>query len=68
MAHFSGLLDVQEYLGYLQMVVYPLGNQTAGCNSLYDWLMSLAINLAALCDVEVKMEPMDAIWWVLVRT
>ena len=37
-------------------------------NSLHDWLMSLAMNLAALCDVEVKMAPMDAVWWVLVKT
>ena len=24
--------------------------QTAGCNSPHDWLMNLAVNLAALCD------------------
>ena len=29
------------------MAVYPLGKQTAGCNSLQDWLMSLAMDLAA---------------------
>ena len=43
----------------------------SGCNSLYTWLMSLAMslamNLAALCDVEVKMAPVDAVWWVLVK-
>ena len=47
------------------MVAYPLDKQTADCNSLHDWLMSLAMNLAALCDVDVEMAPMDAIWWVL---
>ena len=48
------------------MVAYPLGKQTADCNSLHDWLMSLAMNLTALCDVEVKMAPVDAVWWDLV--
>ena len=66
-ARFWGLLDVHECLGFLQMVAYPLGKQTAGCNSRYEWLMSLAMNLAALCNVEVKMAPMDAIWLVLVK-
>ena len=31
------------------MAVYPLGKQTAGCNSPRDWLMSLTLDLAALC-------------------
>ena len=41
-----------------------LNKQIAGCNSLYDWMMSLAINLAALYDtyVEVIMVPMGIIW------
>ena len=42
-----------------------LDKQTAGSNSLNDWLMSLAMYVAALCDmchyVEVTMAPMDAI-------
>ena len=27
------------------------GKQTAGCESPHDWLMSLAMDLAALCDM-----------------
>ena len=39
----------------------PLDKQTAGCDSPHDWLMSLAMDLAALSDtyVEVKMAQMD---------
>ena len=42
-----GLSDVHECSGRLQMAVYPLGKQTASCNSPHDWLMSLAMDLAA---------------------
>ena len=67
-ACFLGLSDVLKFLGHLQMAVYPLGNQTASCNSPHDWLMCLAMALATLCDtyVEVKMAPMNAIWLILV--
>ena len=50
-ACFWGLLDIQECLNVLQMAPSPLDKQTAGCDSLHDWLMSLAMNLAALCDM-----------------
>ena len=50
-ACFCGLSDVHERLGHLQMATYPLGKQTAGCISPHDWLMSLAIDLTALCDM-----------------
>ena len=45
------------------MAVYHLDKQTAGCNSPHYWLISLAMDLAALGDdyVVVKMAPMDAI-------
>ena len=33
------------------MAAYPLGKQTAGCNSPHYWLMSLAMDLAALYDM-----------------
>ena len=33
------------------MALSPLDKQTAGCNSPYDWLMGLAMDLAALCDM-----------------
>ena len=33
------------------MAPSPLDKQTAGCGSLQDWLMSLAMDLAALCDI-----------------
>ena len=47
-----------------------LDKQTAGCNSLHNWLLNLAMDLAALCDtyVEVKMAPTDAIWLFSVLT
>ena len=45
-ACFSGLSDIHECLGHLQMAAYPLGKWTAGCNSPHDWLMSLAMHLA----------------------
>ena len=50
--------------------LYPLDKQTDDCISPHDTLMSLAMDLAALCDmyVEVKMAPMDAIWLFLVKT
>ena len=50
-ACFLGLLDVHECPGCLQMAACPLGKQIAGCNSSYDWLMSLAMDLTALCDM-----------------
>ena len=40
-----------------------LGNEAAGCESPHDWLMSLAIDLAALSDIlGVKMAPMEVIY------
>ena len=51
------------------MATYPLDKQTAGCDLPHDWMMSLAMDLAAFCDtyVVVKMAPMDAIWLALVK-
>ena len=48
---FWGLSDIHQYLGHLEMAAYPLGKQTTSCNSLHDWLMSLGIDVAALCDM-----------------
>ena len=50
-ACFRGLSDVLKCLGYLQMVKYPFDKQTVSFNSPHDWLMSLAMDLAALCDI-----------------
>ena len=50
-ACFSGLSDVHECSGRLQMATYHLDKQTAGCNSPQDWLVSLAMDLVALCDM-----------------
>ena len=55
-ACFRGFSGVHErVLGYnysLQMTApSPPDKQTAGCNSPHDWLMSLAMDLAALCDM-----------------
>ena len=49
-ACFCGLSDVHECSGRLQMAAYPLGKQIASYNSPHDWLMSLAMDLTALCD------------------
>ena len=63
-----GLSDVHEYLGRLQMALYTLDKQTAGCNSLHDWLMNLAMDLtASLLYVVVKMASVNAIWLFLVK-
>ena len=67
-ASFWSLSDVHECTGRLQIAAYPLGKQTAGCTSPDDWLMSLAMDLTALCDMWGKMTPMDAICLVLVKT
>ena len=50
-ACFWGLPDIHECSGRLQMAPHPLEKQTAGCNSPRDWLMSLAMDLAALHDM-----------------
>ena len=50
-ACFSGLSDVHECSGDLQMATYLLDKQTAGCNPPHDWLACLAMDLAALCDM-----------------
>ena len=47
---FWGLLDIHECLGLLQMASHPLDKQKAGYNSPRNWLMNLAMDLAALCD------------------
>ena len=47
---FSGLPDFHKCSDRLQMASYLLGKQTASCNSPHGWLMSLAMDLAALCD------------------
>ena len=49
-ASFLGLSDIHECSGGLRMATYPLDKQTAGCNSTHDWLVCLAMDLAALCD------------------
>ena len=43
--------EIYKCSGGLQMVPSSLDKQTADCDSPYDWLMSLAMNLAALCDM-----------------
>ena len=49
-ACFWGLSDVHECSGRLQMTPHPLDKQTACYNSTHDWLMCLAMDLAALRD------------------
>ena len=50
-ASFWGLSDIHKCLGHLQMAPYPLNKQTAGFYSPHNWLMSFALDLAALCDM-----------------
>ena len=50
-ACFWGLSDIYKCSGQLQMALHPLDKQTASCNSPHDWLMSLAMDLAALYDM-----------------
>ena len=49
---FLGLSEVHECCsGHLKMAAYLLGKQTASCNLPHEWLMGLAMDLAALCDM-----------------
>ena len=48
---FSSLPDVHECSGGLHMALSSLDKETAGCNSPHEWLMSLAMGLASLCDM-----------------
>ena len=48
---FLGFSDIYKYSGQLKMASYPLDKQTARCNSPGNWLISLAVDLAALCYV-----------------
>ena len=50
-AYFWSLSDIHEPLGQLQKAPYPLDKQTPGCQTPHDWLMRLAVDLAALCDM-----------------
>ena len=51
MACFGGLSDVHGCSGRLRMAPSHLNKYTAGCDSPHDWLMSLAMDLAALYDM-----------------
>ena len=50
-AFFSSLFGIHECSGSLKIARSSFGKQTAGCESPHDWLMSLAMDLAALCDM-----------------
>ena len=52
------------------MAPSPVDKQPAGYKSPHDWLVSLAMDLATLCDIcmEVQITPVDAIWLFLVKT
>ena len=66
-ACFWGLSDIHKCTGRLQMAAYPLGKQTAGCNSPHDWMMSLSMDLTALCDMWRwkwhQWMPFGWFWW-----
>ena len=50
-AFLSSLSGIHECSGSLKMAPSSFGKQTAGCETPHDWLMSLAMDLAALCDM-----------------
>ena len=50
-ASFLSLSDIHKCLGGLQMDPSSLDKQKADCDSPHNWLMSLATDLAALCDM-----------------
>ena len=49
-ASFSSLSDVYKCSGGLQMTLSFLGKQRFDYESPHDWLISLCMDLAALCD------------------
>ena len=61
------LSDSHKYLGCLQMAPSSLDRQTTDCDSPHDWLMSLAMDLAALCDIWRwkwhQWVPFGCFWW-----
>ena len=54
-ACFWGLSDIHECLDCFQMAPYSLDKQATGYNSSHDWLMSLAMDLAALYDMFMEV-------------
>ena len=53
-ACFRELSDVHEYSGRLKfkwLHIPMTSSRTVVCNSPHGWLMSLAMDLAALCDI-----------------
>ena len=51
-ACFSGLSDIHECSDGFKWLHLPLtSRQPCSCNSPHYWLMSLAMDLAALCDI-----------------
>ena len=46
-----GFSDVHDCPGCIQMAPYLFDKQTASCNSPDNWLMCLAMYLAALCNM-----------------
>ena len=48
---FLWLVRLPQCSGCPQMTPYLLDNHTASCNSPHNWLMSLIMDLATLCDM-----------------
>ena len=69
-AFFWDWLDVHMCLNDHLKASFPFDKQTAGFNSSYNQLMTVAMDCASLCGsyVKVKMVPIDAIWLSLVLT
>ena len=56
-AAFSGLSDVHERLGGLQLALVVIGEKQPGCNSSHNCLMILCIDLATFCDILSTVGP-----------
>ena len=50
-ASFSSLCDIHECLGGFQSAPSSLDKQTADYDSPHNWLMSLAMDITAVCDM-----------------
>ena len=76
---FWSLSDIHKCSGHLQMAPSSLDKQIARCDLSHDWLMSLAMDFAALCDMwrwkwhlliatiwlfSVQTQPLPATLWL----
>ena len=51
MPAFSGLSDIHEHLGGLQLALVAIGKKQPGCNLPHNCLMMLCIDVATFCCI-----------------